>query len=821
MLPSAVPGTLSPPEQLDLAWNLQGSDPARARAIAQAWEAHPEFGFHAQAVLGAVAFEERESAQAQALSLEAAEGLRAADDLKWLARSLMMAALASDVLGQRDQALAQHHAALEVARTMGDLLLQGSILMNIGVLWFITDPRKAEDYFCTAIEVLEEVGPRGQGNLSRAYLNLGILRYQAGEQDEGTTWMERGRDLASATKQFSTWASAVCHLAQVHTERGDVATARRDLESALNEMPQLGGRARQNLLYSRVIVEHHAGEYQAALEAYEELRTFALSELEQQAVFPIRVDSHAKLGQFEQAYALSQELVAFNEQLYKKERETELLKLEERHQAETARREAELQRLEAEAARRDAELKHLENVELQRALESNATLIQSLRESQLVSETLLGVSQLMQLDLDPPDLARHAVALVMGLVDADWCTLARIHSDEVAFETVWARDEQSDTFVRLQLPGVLSVRDPLLHRSARQDEPTFVSGYPQERVTHPALVAAGLQGFASLPAGTANNFTYVLLLGRMNQDVRWSERDRRVLGATGRALRVAVEEQERSRRTREAALTDILTGLGNRRAFEAQVREAAARATFSVAMLDLDGLKRVNDTRGHAAGDMLLQVFASTLRASAAEHMGVFRLGGDEIALLVEHGGHASPELVQADVLEVLDAGVAAARAAGFPEAGCSFGVARWPDEAATVADVIALADTRLYADKEARKARRIGQLSRQDPAPRREVVSFGTAALDLQARELRGPLGRVKLNVRESEILQALAARSQQVVPRAQLMGAGGTDSGGTLDAYVSTLRRKLASVTEQAGIRTVRGQGFSLHWYLPRSEG
>ncbi|MPY66480.1 diguanylate cyclase [Deinococcus sp. SDU3-2] len=817
MQSSAAPGALLPSEQLDLAWRTRSAEPGRAQDIVQAWQDDPEWTFQAQTVQSGITLAHRQHAEALRMALTAAAGLRTREDLTWLWRALNLAALASDRLGQRDQALAHHHEALDVARTLGNLPQQGLTLLNIGVLWFITDVEKAGEYFRTAVEVLEQARPRGVPSLARAYVNLGILDYQAGRHAEGVTCMERGRDLALSVRELGTWVSAVCHLAQVWTERGDPGQARRELDAALREIPELSAGLRRNLLYARVIVEHHAGEYAAALDAYEHLRDFTLTELEQKAVLPIRVDCHAQLGQFEQAYALSQELVAFNKGLYKKERETELLKLEERHQAETARREADLQRLGAEAARREAELKHLENVELQRALEANAGLIQTLHESQLVSETLLGVSQLMQLDLEPLDLARHAVALVMRLVDADWCTLAQIHSNEVTFETVWARDEQDGAFVQLQLPGLLGVRDPPLHRSARHDDPTFVSGYAQDRVGHPALVAAGLQGFASLPAGTANGLTYVLLLGRMKQDRRWSERERRVLGATGRALRAAVEAQEHVRRTHEAALTDVLTGLGNRRAFEAQLREATKQATFSVAMLDLDGLKTINDTRGHAAGDMLLQVFAAHLRASAPEGMHVFRLGGDEIALLMEHGRTTTPDTVQANVLEVLDAGVSAARAAGFAEAGCSFGVARWPDEAVTAADVVALADTRLYADKRVRKTHRTEQ---PVATSRQELITFGDTTLDVRTREVSGPLGRTTLSLRESEILQALAARSQQVVPRAELMGAGGMDSGGTLDAYVSTLRRKLASVTEQAGIRTVRGQGFSLHWYLPRSD-
>lgn len=752
--------------------------------------------------------------------------LRARGEQAWLTNASTTLANTYTALGQRDLALSAYQEALDIGRQIGRLDIQGAALQNIGVLWYISDRDRAAEYFRAAIQVYEQAGPDAEPSLANTLINLGGLEYQAGRQEDGVALIERGEALALKTGYLNAWANATCYLAEVDTERGDVRQARRRLEEALGRFPDLPGNARLLLLKTAGITEYLAGEYARALSAFEALDGFELVQMDRQHLLQMKTDSLAKLGRFEQAYEVAQELLRFNEELYKRERESELLKLEERHQAEAARREAEMRRLEAQAAQREAELKHLENVELQRALESNAVLIQSLRESHLVSETLLGVSQLMQLDLEPPDLARHALALVTRLVDADWCVLARINSNEVHFETVWARDDLSADFAQLTLPRVLGARHPLLQRSARHDEPTFVSGYHHDETAPADLVAAGLCGFASLPVGTALNLTYVLLLGRMECDRQWTPREQRVLGATGRSLRAAIEAQERARRSREAALTDVLTGLPNRRAFEAQLRAATSRETFSVAMLDIDGLKQVNDTRGHAAGDTLLQVFGSNLRANAPQEMQVFRLGGDEIALLIEHDVSTGPELVQADVLEVLDASVRAVRAAGFPESGCSFGVARWPEEARLPVEVVALADGRLYADKQARKARR----EPAAPPQEAEAVSFGDVVVEVGQGEVRGPLGQLALSPREVEVLRALVSADQQVVLSADLLSAGETEE--ELATLMSHLRRTLAAVTARAGIRslasvtaregvyTIQARGFSLHWYEERGE-
>ena len=87
---------------------------------------------------------------------------------------------------------------------------------------------------------------------------------------------------------------------------------------------------------------------------------------------------------------------------------------------------------------------------------------------------------------------------------------------------------------------------------------------------------------------------------------------------------------------------DALTGLHNRRAFDSQLKRAvsaAARFECSHAMLyfDLDYFKVVNDTGGHVAGDELLRQLAALLRRQLREHDTLARIGGDEIAALLEN----------------------------------------------------------------------------------------------------------------------------------------------------------------------------------------
>ncbi|MEW2545930.1 sensor domain-containing diguanylate cyclase [Streptomyces sp. NPDC047002] len=118
-----------------------------------------------------------------------------------------------------------------------------------------------------------------------------------------------------------------------------------------------------------------------------------------------------------------------------------------------------------------------------------------------------------------------------------------------------------------------------------------------------------------------------------------------------------IAQTERLEEVRRLAFTDALTGLANRRAVDAGLDEAIARhraegSVVSLVVCDVNGLKTVNDTYGHAVGDQLLERFASVLSVCAAKLPGALaaRLGGDEFCLLTVGPG-ADEVIVVADEL--------------------------------------------------------------------------------------------------------------------------------------------------------------------------
>ncbi|MGH7708312.1 MAG: GGDEF domain-containing protein, partial [Vulcanimicrobiaceae bacterium] len=97
--------------------------------------------------------------------------------------------------------------------------------------------------------------------------------------------------------------------------------------------------------------------------------------------------------------------------------------------------------------------------------------------------------------------------------------------------------------------------------------------------------------------------------------------------------------ERRAEQAEQAALTDPLTGLFNRRGWDRQISLEASRVALhggcsAVIFIDLDGLKEINDSTGHAAGDELLRRTATALRGTAREADAVARIGGDEFGIL-------------------------------------------------------------------------------------------------------------------------------------------------------------------------------------------
>ncbi|RUO53546.1 EAL domain-containing protein [Pseudidiomarina homiensis] len=162
--------------------------------------------------------------------------------------------------------------------------------------------------------------------------------------------------------------------------------------------------------------------------------------------------------------------------------------------------------------------------------------------------------------------------------------------------------------------------------------------------------------------------------------------------------------KESQRKVEYLATHDSLTGLPNRTLFHDRLEHALEvarrrRTEVGVLFIDLDNFKQLNDTLGHDAGDELLIQAAERLKSVAREMDTVARLGGDEFTIIIVDSTMAALERVAREVLAVLDKPFIIQRQRHY--VGGSIGIAIYPDDGTTIAELLKAADTAMYRAKE------------------------------------------------------------------------------------------------------------------------
>jgi diguanylate cyclase (GGDEF)-like protein len=301
---------------------------------------------------------------------------------------------------------------------------------------------------------------------------------------------------------------------------------------------------------------------------------------------------------------------------------------------------------------------------------------------------LLEVSRLLTAAAATGDTMRAIVRGALTLVPADGAALLTVDSGQglaLAVEST---------------PGLLvpeAIADGVLRRVAETGDVVDLRSSSEPAVRNrPASVLA-------LPLVAGGRVAAVLVVVR-GQDRPFTLAETRTLRALAPMAAAVLQTERQTQHAIEESLHDPLTGANNRRRFDrdlaAAVDATAQGRTLSLAIVDLDHFKRVNDTFGHPAGDELLKAIVQRLIASVRPGDGVYRFGGEEFCLLLMDT--AAPEA--AEVAERVREDIAAAPFDSGTDAPhtatASVGVAtsRPGDDAASL---VARADAALYDAKE------------------------------------------------------------------------------------------------------------------------
>jgi diguanylate cyclase (GGDEF)-like protein len=190
----------------------------------------------------------------------------------------------------------------------------------------------------------------------------------------------------------------------------------------------------------------------------------------------------------------------------------------------------------------------------------------------------------------------------------------------------------------------------------------------------------------------------------------------KILCAKVRALcdrrRTSHSLARRLRRAEEMAATDVLTGLGNRRAFEAQLKVESSYATrhsqpLALLMLDVDHFKRINDKYGHPVGDKVLIQVAIRIKSALRLSDQAYRIGGEEFAALLRGCDINGARVTAARVLGAVAASSIALTEGAAELITISCGIAALDKQSNFVSDsLVERADRALYRAKSGGRAR-------------------------------------------------------------------------------------------------------------------
>ena len=223
--------------------------------------------------------------------------------------------------------------------------------------------------------------------------------------------------------------------------------------------------------------------------------------------------------------------------------------------------------------------------------------------------------------------------------------------------------------------------------------------------------------------------------------------------------------------SRRDAETDALTGLANRRRLllDLEARTEAGVPTLLL-LYDLDGFKSYNDAFGHPAGDALLHRLALRLSVAAEPYGRAYRMGGDEFCVIAEGNTFDRGRIVSETLRALRDSGE------GF-EVGTAYGGAVLPDEATDLSEAMRIADTRLYGNKDSRRA----SAGRQTREVLLSVISERDAglrghhsAVARLAQAVGEKLGLVELELQDLTLAAELHDIGKLAIPDSILSKAG-----------------------------------------------
>ncbi len=218
------------------------------------------------------------------------------------------------------------------------------------------------------------------------------------------------------------------------------------------------------------------------------------------------------------------------------------------------------------------------------------------------------------------------------------------------------------------------------------------------------LVGSDSLDWLGVPLRSSKGVVGAIVVQSYSGDVRYSEADQSLLQFVSNQIAAVIERKKSENRLRHVSRHDALTGLPNRAWFDACLRSSLERhsqdgARLALLYIDLDTFKQANDNFGHLAGDMLLREVASRIGRCIRETDTAGRIGGDEIAVLLDPV--RTPEDASAVAEKIRNVLVDPFAISGAQiNISASIGIAVYPDHGEDSDKLLRLADSAMYMAK-------------------------------------------------------------------------------------------------------------------------
>ena len=179
-----------------------------------------------------------------------------------------------------------------------------------------------------------------------------------------------------------------------------------------------------------------------------------------------------------------------------------------------------------------------------------------------------------------------------------------------------------------------------------------------------------------------------------------NENDASLLNALAGSVAIAIDNARLHAEVKRMAMTDVISGLANRRAFDETLEAEIIRASryhqsLSLIILDLDSFKEYNDKWGHPAGDVRLREVADLLRLKVRDPDVAARYGGEEFAVILPNTSKPGAIRLAERLRHAAEESVPYENGDRYPVPGytISLGVATFPDDATSIEELLLMAD--------------------------------------------------------------------------------------------------------------------------------